>query len=164
MPPFLLDANFFITAHRFWYPFDVVPSFWARVSELAHAGKIISIDKVGTEIREGNDALKDWVNAQLPAGFFTESAIAIDEYTRVATWAVGRGAHYSSAAIAEFLDADEADAWLVAMAMRKRLPITTYEVSNPGMKRRIAIPEPCNHFGVSFLDTMAMFRSLGVTL
>jgi len=45
MPKYLLDSNFFINAHRAWYPFDVVPSFWARVQQLAQDGVIASIDK-----------------------------------------------------------------------------------------------------------------------
>ena len=44
--PYLLDSNFFIEAFRTSYPFDVVPSFWVKVKELAAEGKIISIDKV----------------------------------------------------------------------------------------------------------------------
>jgi hypothetical protein len=47
--------------------------------------------------------------------------------------------------------------------MNGRQTVVTNEVSNPQMKARIAIPEPCNHFGVSFCNTITMFRNLGVT-
>ena len=60
--PFLLDSNFFIEAHRTSYPFDVVPSFWAKVKELADNGKIISIDKVKKEILQNKDELSEWLN------------------------------------------------------------------------------------------------------
>ena len=33
--PFIIDSNFFIQAYRINYPFDVVPSFWVKVKELA---------------------------------------------------------------------------------------------------------------------------------
>lgn len=32
---YLVDSNFFIQAHRAYYPMDVVPSFWIKVSDLA---------------------------------------------------------------------------------------------------------------------------------
>jgi hypothetical protein len=163
MPLHLLDSNFFITAHRFHYPFDVVPSFWIRIQDLATKGVIGSIDKVSKEIRTGNDVLKDWIDNNLPSNFFVDSSVYIEEYAQLAQWAAGKAHHYSTAALSEFLDADEADAWLIATAMNGRQTVVTNEVSNPQMKARIAIPEPCNHFGVSFCNTITMFRNLGVT-
>ena len=163
MPPYLLDSNFFITAHRYHYPFDVVPSFWLRVQDLASRGIIGSIDKVAKEIKHGNDVLKDWIDDNLPPGFFIDSSVFIGEYAQIAQWAAVRSSHYSQGALAEFLDADEADAWLIAGAMHGSQTLVTNEVSNPQMKIRIAIPEPCNHFGVSFCNAINMFRNLGVT-
>lgn len=46
MAKYLLDSNIFIQAHRMYYPFDVVPSFWNKILELSNKGIIISIDKV----------------------------------------------------------------------------------------------------------------------
>ncbi len=163
MPLFLLDSNFFINAHRLYYPFDVVPSFWLRVQDLANRGSIGSIDKVANEIKNGNDALKDWIDTSLPQSFFIDTTIFINEYAQVAQWAFSRASHYNQAALNEFLDADEADAWLIAAAMKRNQIIVTNEVSRPEMKIRVAIPEPCDHFNVQFCDTIAMFRNLGVT-
>lgn len=56
----------------------------------------------------------------------------------------------------EFLDADEADAWIIAYA----LIITTHEKSQPDSKKKIKIPEPCNALGVTFVDTIEMLRRL----
>lgn len=163
MPSYLLDSNFFINAHRVYYPFDVVPSFWLRVQDLATQGVICSIDKVATEIRNGNDILKDWIDNSLPGNFFIDSTVFIGEYTQVAQWAASRSSHYTQGALAEFLDADEADAWLVAATLTGGQTIVTHEVSNLQMKARIAIPEPCSYFGISFCNTIEMFRNLGVT-
>lgn len=163
MPSFLLDSNFFINAHRFHYPFDVVPSFWLRVQDLADQGLIGSIDKVAKEIRNGNDVLKDWIDSSLPHHFFTNTTVFITEYVQVAQWAYGRSSHYHQGALNEFLDADEADAWLIAASLNGRQTIVTHEVSNPQMKVRIAIPEPCDHFGVKYCNTIEMFRAMGVT-
>lgn len=163
MPQFLLDSNFFITAHRFHYPFDVVPSFWARVQELANQGLIGSIDKVANEIGHGNDVLSNWINDNLPRGFFADSSAFINEYIQVAQWAHSRSTHYTAGALSEFLHADEADAWLISAAMNSNITIVTHEVSRPDMQRKIAIPEPCKHFVISFCNTIEMFRTLGVT-
>ena len=38
MPIYLLDSNIFIQAHRMYYPFDVVPSFWNKILELSNKG------------------------------------------------------------------------------------------------------------------------------
>jgi hypothetical protein len=161
--PFLLDANFFITAHRTHYPFDVVPSFWHKVEELAAQGAIVSIDKVCSEIKRGNDSLKDWINDKLPSDFFIDSSKYVGEYAQIAQWAAGKSSHYSQGALAEFLDADEADAWLAAAGLNAGHTIVTHEKSNPDMKSRIALPEPCNHFGLPFCNTIDMFRRLGAS-
>jgi hypothetical protein len=164
MPKYLLDSNFFISAHRSYYPFDVVPSFWERVKELASDGIIASIDKVHHEIVHGNDKLKEWISFNLEKSFFADSSAFIMEYTRVAQWANSMSDHYKPGALNEFLQAEEADAWLVAGAMQQGTTIVTNEVSKPEMKVRIAIPEPCTHFNVSFCNTIEMFRELRVTI
>ena len=68
-------------------------------------------------------------------------------------------------AINEFLDVDEADAFLISFAladMNNRI-LVTQEISKPNQKNKIKIPEPCNEFGVTFVSTITMFRQLGIT-
>ncbi len=56
----MLLSNFFIEAHRATYPLDVAHSFWNKVKQLADDGKIVSIDKVKSEIYDDHeDALKN---------------------------------------------------------------------------------------------------------
>jgi len=69
MSIFVVDSNFFIQAHRAHYPLDVAVSFWAKVRQLSHDGKIISIDKVKDELYDNNDSLKEWCKANLPDNF-----------------------------------------------------------------------------------------------
>jgi hypothetical protein len=54
MSVYVVDTNFFIQAHRAYYPLDVASSFWEKVKQLADDGKIISIDKVKQEIYKNN--------------------------------------------------------------------------------------------------------------
>jgi len=158
---FIVDSNFFIQAHRATYPLDVATSYWDKVKQLADAGTIISIDKVKNEIYQNQDDLKEWCINNLPDDFFKDSSNAIEKYTQVIGWAVSRNDHYLPQALAEFLDAGEADAWLVAYALAKSITIVTHEVSQPGRKNKIKIPDACNPFGVSCTNTIDMLRLLG---
>ena len=55
---YLIDANCFIESKNVTNPLDVAISFWAKIKDLALAGRIHSIDKVRTElISMGDDLL-----------------------------------------------------------------------------------------------------------
>ena len=129
---------------------------------MAQQGIIISLDKVGNEIKHGNDDLKAWIEHELPQHFFTHSARHIVAYGQIAQWAAQHTFHYLPAAVGEFLDADEADAWLIAAALELGHTLVTYEKTNPARRSKIAIPEPCTHFKVPFCNPIEMFRRLGV--
>lgn len=165
MSVYVIDSNFFIQAHRESYPLDIAFSFWNKVRQLAEEGKIISIDKVRNEIYDKNDALEDWCQNNLPIDFFKDSSRVMAEYSQVSLWAISRSDHYLPNALNEFLDADEADAFIVSFALadlQNRI-IVTHEVSRPEMKRKIKIPEPCIALNVQFINTMDMFRQLRET-
>lgn len=164
MPLYVLDSNIFIQAHRATYPLDIATSFWNTVKRLAEEEKIASIDKVKDEIYRNEDALKEWIEANLPESFFitTEDQAILNEYGLMAPWAESKADHYQRGAINEFLDFNNADTWLIAYCKSTGDTLVTQEVSNPQQKRRIPIPEPCNHFGVNYCDMITMLRSLGV--
>jgi pimeloyl-ACP methyl ester carboxylesterase len=58
--------------------------------------------------------------------------------------------------------ANGADGWLVAYAKVMDCVIVTQEVLNPDIKRKVPIPNVCQSFSVSFIDTFEMLRRLGV--
>lgn len=165
MKVYVVDSNFFIQAHRATYPLDVAKSFWLKVHELAKSGTIISIDKVKKELFDKNDDLEDWCKNNLPDDFFKDSSIALSQYSQISSWATSKNDHYLPNAINEFLDVDEADAFLVAYVLKdvQNLVLVTHEVSDPNRKNKIKMPEPCNHFDVTFMNTIEMFRELGLT-
>ncbi len=162
MSVFIVDSNFFIQAHRANYPLDIAVTFWEKVKELADNGSIVSIDKVKSEIYQNDDELKAWCIENLPHDFFKDSSGTIEAYTQVVNWAVSMSDHYIQKAMEEFLDADEADAWIIAYALENDIVITTHEKSQPDSKKKIKIPEPCNTLGVAFVDTIEMLRRLNV--
>ena len=165
MKIYVVDSNFFIQAHRATYPLDIATSFWNKVKDLAERGAIISIDKVKNELFDKNDNLESWCVKNLPKDFFKDSRTVLKEYGRISSWATSKNDHYLQNAINEFLNAEEADAFLVAYVLAdvENKVLVTQEVSNPNQKNKIKIPEPCDHFGVTYVNTITMFRQLGVT-
>lgn len=165
MKTYVVDSNFFIQAHRATYPLDVAMSFWSKVHELAQAGTIISIDKVKKELFDKNDELEEWCVNNLPTTFFHNSSSALSQYGQISAWATSKSDHYLPNAINEFLDADEADAFLVAYTLEdfQNRVLVTHEVSDAKRRNKIKIPEPCDHFGVTYRNTIGMFRELGIT-
>ncbi len=162
---FVVDSNFFIQAHRATYPLDIATGFWNKVKQLSNDGRIISIDKVKKEIFNKNDELKNWCITHLPSDFFKESTGAINEYSQVSAWVMSKRTHYLQNAVNEFLDSEEADAFLIAYALsdNNNRIVVTQEVSQPERKNKIKIPEPCNYFNVQYVNTIEMFRLLGET-
>ena len=57
---FLIDANTLMTASRFFYAYDLVPSFWKTFEDEIKAGNIVLLDMVKAEIDKGEDELKQW--------------------------------------------------------------------------------------------------------
>ncbi len=163
MSLYIVDSNFFIQAHRAYYPLDVITSFWTKISDLSNQGIIKSIDKVKVEIYDNSsheDELKEWRKNNLPNDFFINTESAVVNYARIANWANSLNQHYKQNAIEEFLSAELADPWLVAYAIGQDITIVTYEKSEPNRKNRIKIPEVCNHFGVRYINTVEMLREL----
>lgn len=162
MPPekkYLLDANVFIEAKRRYYAFDVCPGFWECLVWHHQGAYLQSIDRVQQELELGDDELKAWVTATMPATCFgsSDDSAVIAEYARIQAWAQGQP-QYSPDAKAEF--AAKADAWLVAYAKVKEFVLVTHEVPAPDSRRRVPIPSVCDAFNVAYVDTFVMLRDL----
>ena len=157
---YVLDANVFIEAARRYYAFDLAPPFWENLIYHAASGRIRSIDRVRAELERGNDELATWVMGDFSDGFAsTDEEDIISSYTEVMDWVYGQD-QFSDAAKADF--ASGADGWLVAYAKSKGRIVVTHEVLDPGIKRKVPIPNVCDAFGVTPVDTFAMLRELGV--
>lgn len=137
---YVVDSNIFIQAHRVSYPLDVAFSFWNKFKQLAEEGKLISVDKVKNEIYDKNDALEEWCKVNLPEDFFKESSEVMAAYGQVSVWAISRSSHYMPNALNEFLDADEADAFIVAYALADP---NVYNNFLQNLRTSTASPNPC---------------------
>lgn len=162
MKKHLLDSNILIQAHRMYYPFDVVPSFWNKLVELSKKGLILSIDKVKKEICDSStpDELALWCLNEVSTSFFVDTTTCVDVYSDIAIW-THSNQHFMQSAKDEFLTTDLADPWLIAYAKKHDCVIVTHEVSQPTRKNRIKIPEPCLHFNIRYISPIQMFRELG---
>ncbi len=156
---FLVDTNIFVDAHRRYYGFDIVPSFWKFLNQQFSSGALVSIKPVLEELKAGNDALTDWAKAR--SQFFTDIDDAtVQKMAEIADRVTHQG--YTQAAVDEFLSL--ADFYLVAFAAAHGHTVLTHEQPSPGAKKRVLIPNVCDAFGVDYADTFTMMRELGARI
>ena len=161
-PVYVLDANVFMEAARRYYAFDLAPGFWRGLEQYASTGRIKSIDKVKQELDKGKDDLAEWANTEFKDAFATTNRQdVIDAYARIMAWAANRD-QYTDAAKHKF--ASGADGWLVAFAETCGGVIVTHEMPAPQSRNKIKIPEVSDRFGVDYVDTFTMLRSLNIVL
>lgn len=159
-PRYVLDANVFIQANNEYYPLGFVPGFWDTLADQAEAGTLGSIDRVRRELEREPDELWDWVRREFNEAFYSTSGQdVLSAYKEIITWTSNEDQYYDFAK-REF--ATVADAWLVAYAVAKECIVVTQEVLAPGIRRAIKIPNVCVEFGVEYIDTFELVRTLDV--
>ena len=157
---YVLDASVLIEAWNRYYAFDFAPVFWETLGHCAQNGRVVSIDRVRDEIKQGKDELWDWAkHAFAPWFVSTDDDAIIQHYGDVARWVQAQD-QFTAAAKAAFHGG--ADGWLVACALNGGHVVVTQECSSPDAKKRAKIPDVCRAFGVPFMDTFRMLRELGV--
>jgi hypothetical protein len=121
---YLLDANVFIQAKNLHYGLDFCPAFWRWLIDNHASGRVLSIDKVGDEIRAGADELTQWVQDNANDMFRKTDAAVAAQFGAVSTWVTGQ--QYEPSAINTFLQV--ADFYLVAHALAGDHIVVTHEV------------------------------------
>ena len=148
----------FIEAYRRYYGLDICPGFWDCL--LHHCGehRLLSIDRVHEELKQGGGPLADWAD-QETSGLFASSRepLVVAEYGNIMAWVHG-SAHFLDQAIADF--ASGADGWLVAHAKVHGKTLVTQEVYNSSIRKRVPLPNVCSEFGVVVANTFEMLREL----
>ena len=59
---FLVDSNSFMTPFRFYYAFDLIPSYWKELSNPLISKYLVVLDMVKDEIDTGQDDLSRWLD------------------------------------------------------------------------------------------------------
>ena len=136
--PYLLDADVFIAAKNLHYGFDFCPAFWDWLVRANTQGRVFSTERVGGELKAGNDQLAEWAR-QRGDDFFLKPTVEMPgSLATVSNWVVGNG--YETAAIDEFLQV--ADYYLAAHALAGGYTVVTHEIRSAS-KRRIKLPDVC---------------------
>lgn len=163
MSKYLLDANVLITAYRFNYPMDVVPTFWEKLLEKGKEGTFALIDFIIEEVYVKEDLLKEWVKNNLDYIEILESndPNVINSYQLLMEY-VNNNNHYKQSAKDEY--ASSADSWLLAHAHANNYIIVTQETYDPNIKIRVKIPNICHKFGISYITTIDFLRETGIKI
>ncbi len=112
-------------------------------------------------LEKKTEQLLKWMKNVVPKEFFHSSGIdeVIQSYADIILW-VERNSQYFESAKKKF--AVGADGWLVAYAQIRNMTVVTSEQPAPSSKRKIKLPDVCNQFGVRWVDTFSMLRSLNI--
>ncbi len=151
---YLLDADAFIRANRLHYGFDFCPAYWDWLIATHNDGNAFSVEKVGDELRAGDDELSEWASERGNPFFLPPDQAAVPALTQVAAWVSGQG--YTTQAISNFMQV--ADYYLVAQALAGQHTVVAHEVPSAS-KRRIKIPDACIGLGVTYVTPFEMLRS-----
>lgn len=166
---FLIDSNSFVAPYRQYYAFDLIPSYWDKLSKCTESGRLILLDIVKSEIDKGEDDLTDWVNEQ--GGFEICNHITpeiINKYQEVLQYVQSCGL-YKEQALQAWAPGNIADPWLIAAAAVNGYTIITYEVPSGGLSEknpnRVAkIPDVAKAFDVKTANLFYMMRQLGIKI
>ena len=151
---YLLDADALIRAKRLHYGFDFCPAFWDWLIAAHDDGNVFSIEKVGDELRAGEDELSEWASERGSGFFRAPDEATVPALAQVAAWA--RSRRYSAPAINTFMQV--ADYYLVAQALAGSHAIVTHEVPSAST-RRVKIPDACIGLGIKCLTPFEMLRN-----
>lgn len=149
---YLLDSDVFIQASNMHYQFAFCSAFWDWIDREHAAGKILSIDRVLKEIRDGLfGELKPWAEAR-PSLFIKSADIETSECnTRVALWV---SQNYDEAGYEKFFAG--ADFVLVGYALAHNHIVVTQENTKGGKK--VKIPDACDAMGVKCINTWDLLK------
>jgi Domain of unknown function (DUF4411) len=152
---YLVDANVFIQAKNAHYGFDFCPGFWQWLLDAGSRGVLASVDRIGEELRDGDDELADWAkdHAQL---FVAADDPTVASLATLATWV--RADAFTDAAVSEFLSS--ADYYLIAHAHAHGHDVVTHEKSSD-TRNKVKIPNACIGVGVPWMLPWQMLREAG---
>lgn len=154
---YLLDSNTFIEAKNRYYSMKVCPGYWQWILLSHEKSGVSSIDFVRDELMNGNDDLALWAKNHrqlflpLDDNRTQEANIEVVQY-------VSQLLNLRPNAQAEFLSG--ADPWLVAKAIVTGATIVTHEKLDLNIKKKILIPNVCEHFGINYINTFDLLDEL----
>ncbi|MCD8307637.1 MAG: DUF4411 family protein [Clostridia bacterium] len=167
---YLIDTNCFITPSRFYYAFDIVPSYWAELLRAGTAGRVVLLDMVKSELFQKGDELSKWLQGNQDS-FITcmhNTNEIIAQYTQVVNY-IRNSADYSGRALKKWSKSSVADPWLIAAAKVNNYVITTFETPFKNQVKgqqqdNPKVPDVAKVFGVETSDLYDTMRQLGIRI
>ncbi|EOS94743.1 DUF4411 family protein [Erwinia tracheiphila] len=159
---YIIDSNIFIEAQNTYYCLGICPGFWDFLSERFITGELISIRHVYDEVAHKEDAIYEWISVRK---HFFGSVDDVDTQKNFALIANYVQTEYESRKknnqnVPSFLSV--ADPWLVAKAKTLSATVVTHEVRAGAGSSKPKIPDICDKFGVNFIKTNELLRSLQI--
>ena len=158
---YVIESNVFIQAANSYYAFDIAPKFWTWLeSQLGET--ICTVTPVKTEILKQYDQLSTWFRSCDDIAW----VLGVDDngtqshMPSISQHCFDNG--YKESGIKKFLGC--ADPWVIAKALSINSTVVTHELSQPEAKKRVKIPDVCNHFGVEPITVFDLIRRLGFQL
>lgn len=147
---YLFDSDVLISSARLYYAPAYCQAFWDWLTAGHEAGLFYSIDKVKSELLNGDeDPLHKWALTDSLSDFFQKSLPALAQWPRITEFASCPEKNFTEAAKTKFLDVNKADAWLIAYAAHHgNYVIVTNEVPAPYSKHSIKLPDAAEQLAV----------------
>lgn len=167
---FLIDANTLMTASRFFYAYDLVPSFWETFEDEIKLGNIVLLDMVKAEIDKGQDELKQWVSERqddFKVCNHVDPEIIL-KYAEIMQYIQECG-FYNEKGLNDWARNEVADSWLIAAAAAKGYKLITFEqpagsLNIKNKSGRVKIPDVAKKFNVEVHTLYDMMRQLKIKI
>ncbi len=152
---FCLDTSGFIDAYERYYPPDVFPSIWMKMTELVEAGTIFAPEDIYKELEKKADGVIVWAKPH-KARF---ASLDLDTMNNLSV--------VMAAFPTGFVDVRRsrsgADPIVVAAAMTTRCTVVTGEKLST-KAGEYKIPNVCRHFNIPCCGILEMFRQLRLSI
>ena len=149
---YLIDANIFIQSKNFCYRFEFCQGFWDWIIQAHSAGIVFSINKVKDELKNGHpdDPILRWIANDSLGNFFLQDIQdqqVLINYKQLMQRIV-TDTYYTQQAKNEFMRAEVADEFLIAVAKSYDYVIVTHEKRDSNSKKRVIIPNIAAEYGI----------------
>jgi hypothetical protein len=152
---YCFDSSAFIDSWRRYYPPDVLPSLWGRLSDLVQSDRIKAPDQVLLEITRGSDELREWADSHSQI-FIPETTAVQRQVSRIINL-------YPNFLQERSPDGVWADPYVIAVAQAENRILVTWEKPAARGARRIKIPDVCNALGLECINLLDLMRREGWT-
>lgn len=136
---------------------DFCPGYWDWLEKQFNGGNICSIDNVYVEIVESKDTLSSWAKDHKPHFVDIDDDDTQTVFADVANYVMSLE-RKTEVEKARFLA--KADPWIIAKAVTMGATIVTHEVRVADDSKKVKIPNICDNYGISCINTFELLLKL----